>query len=116
MLIPKPREVDEFIGTVAEGNAGTLSESRQALAMMHSADVACPLVSGIALRMSAEAAEQDAAEGHGKIAPWWRVLRDDGSLHPKLPGAGEKQAERLRDEGHRIIKRAGKRMPCVVRE
>ena len=116
MLIPEPREVDEFIRTVRKGSLITLSEIRQALAQKHLADVTCPLVAGISLRIAAEAAEQDAAEGKTRITPWWRVVRDDLSVHPKLPGEGKRQAERLRNEGHRVIKGTGKKMARVVNE
>ena len=76
--------------------------SAHGLAEGHAADTACPLVTGIFVRIAAEAAEEDAAAGKTKITPYWRVVKDDGSLNPKFPGGVEAQAERLRDEGHAI--------------
>jgi len=37
-----------------------------------------------------------------RIAPYWRVLKDDGSLNPKFPGGVKEQAKKLRAEGHRL--------------
>ena len=83
----------------------------------YDADVACPLLTGIFVRIAAEAAEEEAAAGKTRITPYWRVLKDDGSLNPKFPGGVERQEERLRDEGHHIDSPArGKRPPRVLLE
>ena len=113
MLVPSPREVEAFIRTVRKGSITTVSEIREFLAGKHSADVTCPLTTGIFVRITAEAAEEDANAGRAKITPYWRVLKDDGSLNPKLPGGVDRQAEKLRAEGHRIVAGAGKRPPRV---
>jgi hypothetical protein len=42
------------------------------------------------------------------------VIRDDGSLIEKFPGGVERQAERLREEGHRIVPGVGKRPPRLA--
>lgn len=114
MLIPSPREVEKFVRTVRKGRLATISQVREALARKYAADTTCPLVTGIFLHIAAEVAEEDAAAGKAKVTPYWRVVRDDGSLNPKLPGGVERQAERLRDEGHRIVAGIGKRPPRVV--
>jgi hypothetical protein len=66
------------------------------------------------MRLAAEAAEEDASTGKTKIAPYWRVVREDGSLNPKFPGGVERQAEKLRGEGHRILPGTGKRPPRIA--
>ena len=114
MLLPSPREVDAFIRTIRKGSVTTISEIRRALAQRYGAKVTCPLVTGMFVRIAAEAAEEDAAVGKTKITPYWRVVKDDGSLNPKFPGGVERQEERLRDEGHRIVPGSGKRPPRVV--
>src|SRR5438552_834275 len=114
MLLPSPREVDALIRTVRKGSVITLTQIRQALAQSYAADVTCPLVTGMFVRIAAEAAEEDAAAGETKVTPYWRVLKDDGSLNPKFPGGVERQEERLRDEGHRIIPGSGKQPPRVA--
>jgi alkylated DNA nucleotide flippase Atl1 len=65
------------------------------------------------VRIAAEAADEDAAAGKKRIAPYWRVVKEDGSLYPKFPGGVERQAERLREEGVAVVK--GKaRLAAVV--
>jgi alkylated DNA nucleotide flippase Atl1 len=66
------------------------------------------------VRIASEAAEEEAASGKTRITPYWRVVRDDGSLNPKFPGGTERQPERLRAEGHSIVAGSGKRAPRVA--
>lgn len=106
MLIPSPREVDALIRTVPEGSVVTVSTIREVLAGKHGASVTCPLTTGMFVRIAAEAAEESASAGEANVTPYWRVVKDDGSLNPKFPGGVERQAQRLREEGHRIL--AGK--------
>jgi len=114
MLVPSPGEVEAFIRTVRKGNVTTVSQIREFLAGQHSANVTCPLTTGIFVRIAAEAAEEDASAGKAKITPYWRVLKDDGSLNPKFPGGIKRQTEKLRDEGHRVVPGKGKQPPRVV--
>jgi hypothetical protein len=114
ILVPHPREVDDFIRTVRKGSVTTTSRIREFLAGEHLADTTCPLTTGIFVRIAAEAAEEDARDGKSRITPYWRVLKDDGSLNPKFPGGVAQQARRLRAEGHRVLPGAGKRPPRVV--
>lgn len=106
MVIPSPNEVDALIREVRKGKVTTVSKLRELLAAQHDTQVACPLCTGIFVRIASEAAEEDAAAGKKKITPYWRVVADNGALNPKFPGGVERQAERLTSEGHRIV--AGK--------
>jgi hypothetical protein len=116
MLLPHPREIDACIRTVQKGSLTTVSQIRQELSARHGTDVTCPLMTGIFLRIAAEAAEEDAAAGKVRVAPYWRVLRDNGSLNPKFPGGVERQKERLLAEGHRIVPDGKNRIPRVSLE
>jgi alkylated DNA nucleotide flippase Atl1 len=109
MLVPSPREVEACIRNVRKGSVTTVSQIRRFLAAKHSADVTCPLTTGIFVRIAAEAAEENRSAGKTKITPYWRVLKDDGSLNPKFPGGANRQAEKLRAEGHRIVAGPGTR-------
>jgi alkylated DNA nucleotide flippase Atl1 len=100
MLIPTALEVDAMIRKIPRGQVTTLAQIRKHLAHWHNADVTCPLVTGIFLRIVAEAAEEDRLDGKSNITPFWRVVREDGRLNLKFPGGAEMQAERLRSEGH----------------
>ena len=102
MLIPTALEVDAMIRKIPRGQVSTLAQIRKRLARWHNADVTCPLVTGIFLRIIAEAAEEDRRPGRPDITPYWRVVREDGRLNAKFPGGVERQAERLREEGHRV--------------
>jgi len=99
MLIPTPKLVDEIVRQVPRGRLVTVGEIRRRLAADFSADVTCPLTTGIFIRIVAEAAEEDRANGRKRVAPYWRVIKDDGSLNPKFPGGVAQQARYLRDEG-----------------
>ena len=105
MLIPTALEVDAMIRKIPRGQVRTLAQIRQRLATWHNVDVTCPLVSGIFLRIVAEAAEEDRRAGRSDITPYWRVVREDGRLNTKFPGGTEMQAERLRAEGHTVENR-----------
>jgi len=113
MVVPSPREVERLMQTVPEGRLTTAARIREFLAGKHGVDTACPLATGIFVRIVAEAAEEEALSGREKITPYWRVVQDDGSLNPKFPGGVQRQAERLRAEGHRIQGAKGKKPPRV---
>jgi alkylated DNA nucleotide flippase Atl1 len=103
MLIPTALEVDAMIRKIPRGQVSTVSQIRRRLARWHNADVTCPLVTGIFLRIVAEAAEEDGMSGKPYITPYWRVLREDGGLNAKFPGGIDAQARRLMEEGHTVV-------------
>ncbi|MBK7233281.1 MAG: MGMT family protein [Saprospiraceae bacterium] len=102
MLIPTPRLIESILFQIPKGKIKTLSALREEMAEECGADYACPLTTGIFLRICAEYAEEFIAEGQKKIPPYWRVVRDDGSLMEKFPGGPEKQAAKLSEEGHQL--------------
>jgi len=53
------------------------------------------------------------AKSRERITPYWRVVKDDGSLNPKFAGGTEAQAKRLRQDGHKIALGKGKKPPKV---
>ncbi len=107
MLIPRPLDVDALIRKVPRGKLITQGQIRETLARASGADVACPLTTGIFVRIAAEAAAEEARAGKSRITPYWRVIRDDGKLLEKLPGGPAAQADQLASEGH-AIELAGK--------
>jgi hypothetical protein len=113
ILIPKPMDLDSLIRTVPEGYLVTDEQLRTELARRSGADVTCSKVTGIFLRICAEAAEEDRAEGREDITPYWRVVSKDGSLKPKFPGGIGSQSGKLVEEGHEIIPSTGKKPPAV---
>ena len=102
MLIPTPKLVVELIRKVPKGKLATVSELRRKLAFDFKADVTCPLTTGIFVRIAAEAAEEDRAQGRKRVTPYWRIVKDDGTFNPKLPGGVVQQTRNLRAEGFEV--------------
>jgi len=105
MLIPTPKLIAKVVCGIGKGRLMTIGEIRRTLANEFSADVTCPLTTGIFLRIAAEAAEEDRANGRKRVTPYWRVVKENGGLNPKFPGGEPEQARHLRREGFKIIKR-----------
>lgn len=112
MLIPTPKLVDNLIRKIPKGKLVTVGELRRKLAAEFHADVTCPLTTGIFVRIAAEVAEEDRANGRQRLTPYWRVIKDDGSINPKFPGGPEEQAKHLRAEGFAFV-RKGNKPPAV---
>lgn len=94
LLIPTPLDVDAAIRRVPKGHVMTVGELRRYLAEEFGADTTCPMCIGMFLRIAAEASEE---RGRDK-SPYWRIVKDDGGMNPKLPGGEEAQAKKLRAE------------------
>jgi len=114
ILVPTPMMVDELVRTVPRRKLITVGQIRQRLAQPFQADSTCPLTTGIFLRIISEAAEEDRQAGKNPITPYWRVVKDDGSLNPKFPGGVEAHSQKLREEGHNIVSGQGKKPPRVA--
>ena len=113
MLIPRPLDVDELIRRVPKGKLVTVFQLREELARQSRVETACPLCTGIFVRIAAEAAEEDRRAGKKRVTPYWRVLSSEGRLNPKFPGGAGSQTKLLAQEGHKIA-RSGKRLPAVA--
>ena len=113
MLIATPLLVDAEIRKVKKGKLVTVKQIMQKLAKDFGADTTCPMTTGIFLRIAAEAAEEDRANGKKRITPYWRVLKTDGSLNEKYPGGVKAQSAHLRAEGFTITPSKTKRPPKV---
>ena len=114
MLIPTPLLVNGVLKRVPKGKLITVGSIREKLARDYKANVTCPLTTGIFLRIVAEAAEEDRAQGAKRVSPYWRVVRDDGGLNPKFPGGVAQQARYLRAEGFALVRNGSK--PPVVKD
>lgn len=113
MLIPKPLDVDALIRKTKKGQLITQAEIRSKLAHDNRVDNACPITTGIFVRIASEAAEEDLRSGKIRITPYWRIVTSDGRLNEKFPGGAKAQARRLREEGHTIEPDKGKKPPKV---
>ncbi len=105
MLIPSPQQIEELITRIPKGKVATVNQIRNYLAHKFQVVTTCPLVTGIFIKLIAQAAEE---EKLGEKMPWWRVIKSDGSLNPKLPGGGILQKQRLEQEGLKIVQKGKK--------
>jgi alkylated DNA nucleotide flippase Atl1 len=112
ILVPKPLDVVALMEQIPKGKLVTDERIRDRLARDNDADRTCGRMTGIFIRIAAEVAEEDAAEGKEQITPYWRVIAKDGSLKPNLPGGAQHQKELLAQEGHTVA-RQGKRLIVV---
>lgn len=104
LLIPRPLDVDACIRGVRKGRVLRMGELRARLAAAAGAEAACPLCTGIFARLAAEAAEEDRRGGKKRVTPYWRLVRDDGSMQPKFPGGEAGQAKMLKADGVEVIR------------
>ncbi len=84
MLIPTPADVLEVVNQIPSGSVTTPVELRKTLALNADADVTCPLVTGIFLRIIAEIALEELGAGKTEVAPFWRVIDPKSPLAKKL--------------------------------
>jgi alkylated DNA nucleotide flippase Atl1 len=114
MLIARPLDVDALIRKVQKGKLVTVSQIMGKLAKDAHASCACPMTTGIFLRIVAEVAEEDIRNGKKDVTPYWRVVKADGSLNERFPGGAKAQSTRLQEEGHNIDSSRGKKPPRVL--
>src|SRR6185437_3933672 len=114
MVIPKPLDVDALIRRVPKGKMATVLQLREELARRSKVDVACPLCTGIFVRISAEAAEEERRAGKKSITPYWRVISSEGRLNHKYHGGVARQRRMLSAEGHRVLRANGKKAPAIA--
>src|SRR5256885_4815215 len=84
MVIPKPLDVDALIRRVPKGKMATVLQLRKELAKRSNVDVACPLCTGIFVRISSEAAEEERRAGKKSVTPHLRVVYSESRLEPKI--------------------------------
>ena len=98
VLIPSPQDIASVIDTIPSGTTWTLSELRDTLAAQHDADGACPVMTGMNLRVVAEVnlSALDAGVPVEEVTPVWRALDPNSNVATKTPG-GADRIRSLRD-------------------
>lgn len=104
MVVSTPREIYAIINKIPERKLLTISNIREYLAEKYKTDIACPISTGIFITLSARASEELRVAG-ADFAPYWRVLRANGSLNPKYPGGTAEQEILLEAEGFTLTKK-----------
>jgi alkylated DNA nucleotide flippase Atl1 len=100
MLVASPDAIGAIVQRIPRGLVLRLGDLRAALATAHGAQYTCPMTTGVFLRMLAEDAEH---AGAGDAMPWWRVVRDNGTLLDTFPGGASGQQRRLECEGVALL-------------
>ena len=115
MLVPTPMLVAQEIRRVRRGRLITPARLRAGLARRTGAAAVCPMTTGICMSIVAGAAEEQIANGARPVAPYWRVVEENGSLRERNPAGAAVQARRLRAEGHEVTKVRGREVWKVER-
>ena len=103
MVIATPELVEEKIRQIPKGQLSTIGIIRKQIARDFKVHFSCPLTTGIFVRIVAELAEEEKSEGKTDVAPWWRVLKDDGTFSSKNPGHPDIQSDYLEADGLEVI-------------
>jgi hypothetical protein len=76
LLISTPREVESALMAIPHGTTLSLPELRAKLADDHQADATCPMTTSMFVRIVAEYAIEQVAQGAKieDVAPFWRVI------------------------------------------
>ncbi|MFM9872388.1 MAG: hypothetical protein ACKVQS_02850 [Fimbriimonadaceae bacterium] len=101
MLIPTPVLVKAEIDGLNIGESLSSSDLRERLAAGHGADFACPLTTGIFLRIVSEAAWDEHLAGAPleAVTPFWRAVEPKSPLSKKLACGQEFVAQMRESEG-----------------
>lgn len=105
MVISTPAEVDELVAMIPKGKLATVNTLRDALAKRHKTTIACPITTGIFFGIVAKASAEREMMGAKRVTPWWRVIKSDGTLNPKMPGGLAEHRKRLEAEGFTVVKK-----------
>ena len=86
MLIPTPKIVDRYVNQIPIGNFKQVKDLRKEMANDYSANMSCPMVTGICLRIISEASyeEYQINQDIKAITPFWRVVEPDSKLAGRL--------------------------------
>lgn len=86
MLVATPLLVDQYVRAIPHGQTKTIPEMRADLAARESCAGTCPMSTSIFVRMVAEAALEDIADGKAvsQVTPFWRVITSRDKIAEKL--------------------------------
>ena len=101
MLIPTPKIVDKLVKRIPDGSFLYLKQIRKKLADDYNAEMTCPVVTGISMRIISEAAYEEYQKNKdiNKITPFWRIVEPDSKLAGKLACGIDFIIERQIQEG-----------------
>jgi hypothetical protein len=91
LLISSPGDIAAYLAAIPRGEVRAIARMRSDLAKRAMADAMCPVTTAIYLRVVAEAALADLADGKrtDEVAPFWRVIAPDSKIAAKLSCGSE---------------------------
>ena len=84
MFIPTPKIVNQYVRNISKGNFKSVKSLRRDMAVDFDAQMSCPMVTGISLRIISEASYEEQMLGIKKITPFWRFVEASSKLARKL--------------------------------
>jgi len=108
ILLPAPKDIYEIMKSIPEGKIITIAEIGEILKERFKVDVVDLVRLGLFAKICAHASQEIRKEDHSEFFPFWRTLKNDGSLNPNYPGGLEVQKRLLEREGHNVVKKATK--------
>lgn len=84
MLVVTPRAVDAVVADIPSGTVVSADALRRTLAQRYGAEYACPVTTGISLRVVAERAFIRLQNGENDVTPFWRAIAPNSPLASKL--------------------------------
>jgi hypothetical protein len=86
MLISSPAQIASYLYAIPRGETRTIARMRSDLAKRSKAEAMCPVTTSIFLKVVAEVALRDLAEGKAldSVAPFWRIIEPKSKLAAKL--------------------------------
>ena len=86
MFVGTPKIIADYIAKIPYGQTRTVEKMRGDLARRRKCDVTCPMSSAIFVRIAAEAALEDLADGKtpAEVIPFWRLIDGTHKIAKKL--------------------------------
>jgi alkylated DNA nucleotide flippase Atl1 len=100
LYIPSPEQVESLIKSIPKGKLMTTNDVCNFFAKKYKTTKGCAMTIGQILMVIAHLNDEEKTQ-----CPWWRVIKNNGELHPNYPGS---QKALLEKEGHKVVKRGTK--------
>lgn len=100
MLIVTPKMVDDVVRALPRGSMVEQTDIRKTLSKQYGADYACPVTTGIALRVVSERAYLQIETGRKEsdVTPFWRAVAPSSELAKKLACGKDYIARKRKEE------------------
>jgi hypothetical protein len=107
MLISSPADIASYLSKIPQGETRTMPRLRIDLARKAKADAMCPVTAAIFLKVVAEVALCDMAEGKSmdEVTPFWRAVEPTSKLAAKLSCGRDGVEHLLRLDGYVVPER-----------